>query len=977
MLTMLRRAVTRASSAVVLLAITVGLPAGLLRYVGTPLPAHLPSLADIGHTFTSPLSDRLLIGGMAAVVWVLWLLLVASIVVEVVAAARGITAPRPRVLRPAQGFAAMLVAGLTAGILAPTAVAPLSPAYSHPAAPSHAVVVSLTADAPNGVSTPRLTTAVYTAPLTAATPSAATVTLVIQGCGYEHKVAKNESLSRIAEQCLGDADRWPEIFDLNKGRHWPNVSGHTELRDPDLIFPGWVLMLPDDATPPPGAQPVDPPTTAPTPVAPPATAPPTSVPTPSPSVTPSPTLAPSVTAPAGVAPSAAPTTTTPTPTGSPQVTTTASAPARPAPSHAPADGSDQNTDDSTFIEVVGGFITVALAAGLLFAVAMVWRRRRQSYRPTPIDHVGLDDLDLAPPMAALTHLRQTVRRNRPELLNAPPAGPTVREYAAADIKPALPQSGPTGAELAGVTHLPVSAGLGLDGPGALDAARGLLVASMTSGSPDDPDARGQIVIPGSTLATLLGVSAVDLPPMRRLTVTDNTSDAITEIEEEIIRRTRIITEYDVDHIAALRETDPLAEPLPQLLLLCDVPEPRQELRLANAIRLGEKVNIGAALIGEWPHGTTLTIAADGAASGDDATNRVTVLDTDAATAVLTMLAKAHGDRPTATVTEAQPQPLTAVHRPAPDPVEPDAAPPVRVPTQRPAPANEHADSTQVERVQVRILGHPVILDRDGQPMRGLRGHAAELLTYLAVNRNGGDLPDIMEAIWPDATRRRASERLSTNVGNLRGLLRAAHPSADGEDTDNNATTDAADDKARGDKEKTAARKQPNPIPNTGSHYHLDPAIVQVDWWTVLDEYAQVATAADDQARLHHLMAAIAAVNGPLAAGLEYDWIDTDREHVRRRLIKLHAHAAELLADDDPHQARVLYDKACLLDPLSDELARRAMHAAAALGDADGIRHRLHALRQAMDDASLDVEDNTEQLAADLQRQLAQSDPKRQ
>ena len=277
---------------------------------------------------------------------------------------------------------------------------------------------------------------------------------------------------------------------------------------------------------------------------------------------------------------------------------------------------------------------------------------------------------------------------------------------------------------------------------------------------------------------------------------------------------------------------------------------------------------------------------------------------------------------------------------------------------------------------MRILGDPVILGRDGQPMRGLRGHAVELLIYLAVNRDGADLSDIMEAIWPDATRRRASERLSTNVGNLRGLLRAAHPSADTMDTDDTGTA-ATDDKARGDKEKAAARKQPNPIPNTGSRYHLDPAMVQVDWWTVLDEYTQVATASDDKARLHHLMAAIAAVSGPLAAGLEYDWIDTDREHVRRRLIKLHAHAAELLGDDDPHQTRILYDSACLLDPLSDELARRAMQAAAAVGDADGIRHRLHVLRQALEDASLDIDDSTEQLAADLLRQLAPPDPKEQ
>jgi hypothetical protein len=236
---------------------------------------------------------------------------------------------------------------------------------------------------------------------------------------------------------------------------------------------------------------------------------------------------------------------------------TASAPAQgSAPSDTQIDGPHRSGGDLDAIEVAGGFMSVALAAGLLSARAMVWRRRRQSYRPTPIDQVELDDPDLSPPMAALTHLRQTVRRTRPELLNTPATGPTVREYTTADFKPAVPKPGPSGTELAGITHVPVSIGLGLVGPDALGAARGLLVASLTAGSPDDPDAQGQVVIPGSTLANLLGRSAVDLPRMRRLTVTATIGDAITEIEEEIIRRTRINTDHDVDDIVALRAAHP-------------------------------------------------------------------------------------------------------------------------------------------------------------------------------------------------------------------------------------------------------------------------------------------------------------------------------------------------------------------------------------------------------------------------------------
>jgi two-component SAPR family response regulator len=337
-----------------------------------------------------------------------------------------------------------------------------------------------------------------------------------------------------------------------------------------------------------------------------------------------------------------------------------------------------------------------------------------------------------------------------------------------------------------------------------------------------------------------------------------------------------------------------------------------------------------------------------------------VLDTTATDAVLTMLAEAHGDSPATAVPEVRAQPSTGARPSTAAASQPTTLPPIPAPAQGRVPTPpSHADE-QVERVQVRVLGDPAILGRDGQPMRGLRGKAVELLVYLAVHRDGAALSDIMEALWPEATWRRASERLSTCVGNLRGVLRAAHPNTDPGQGDSDANRD--------EKTKPAVRK-PDPIPNTGSRYHLDPAFVQVDWWTVLDEYTQVATAADDATRLQHLMAAVTAVSGALANGHDYDWADTDREHVRRRLIKLHAHAAELLGDDDPHQARVLYDGACLLDPLSDELARRAMQAAAAVGDADGIRHRLHTLRQALEDNGLDIDDSTEQFAADLLHEL--------
>ena len=49
-----------------------------------------------------------------------------------------------------------------------------------------------------------------------------------------HLVQTGHTLSGIAQQLFGDANRWREIHDLNR----------EIVRDPDKIFPGQVLALP-------------------------------------------------------------------------------------------------------------------------------------------------------------------------------------------------------------------------------------------------------------------------------------------------------------------------------------------------------------------------------------------------------------------------------------------------------------------------------------------------------------------------------------------------------------------------------------------------------------------------------------------------------------------------------------------------------------------------------------------------------------
>lgn len=53
-----------------------------------------------------------------------------------------------------------------------------------------------------------------------------------------YTVVKGDTLSHIAKAHYGQASRWKDIFEANRG----------VLDDPDRIFPGQVLKLPDAGT---------------------------------------------------------------------------------------------------------------------------------------------------------------------------------------------------------------------------------------------------------------------------------------------------------------------------------------------------------------------------------------------------------------------------------------------------------------------------------------------------------------------------------------------------------------------------------------------------------------------------------------------------------------------------------------------------------------------------------------------------------
>ncbi len=212
--------------------LVVGVPAALTSWVGWPLPTEVPTLSQIGDALRDTyIPDEFLVKALAVVCWLVWIELVASLLVEAVAYVRGRKAGAVPFAGGLQRGAARLIAtiALLGSLLATKGLSgsgefglrALAPPTSPP-------LVTLVADEPPDDRVARAGAAVGAR--LAAAPT--------------YEVQRRDTLWDIAERHLGDPFRWQEIFRLNQGKVQPDGRC---LSDPDLIYAGWRLELPDDA----------------------------------------------------------------------------------------------------------------------------------------------------------------------------------------------------------------------------------------------------------------------------------------------------------------------------------------------------------------------------------------------------------------------------------------------------------------------------------------------------------------------------------------------------------------------------------------------------------------------------------------------------------------------------------------------------------------------------------------------------------
>ncbi|MDX3192923.1 BTAD domain-containing putative transcriptional regulator [Streptomyces sp. MN03-5084-2B] len=919
-------------AATLLAALVAGLPAALSYGVGWPLPDHVPSLDEIGAVLMAPMSTHVLLDTLACLAWLLWLVFVIDVAACALDIAQGARWPHLRRQRgPVRRIAAVLVGTLLIAVLGRTATAaPAAPAGAARPGPN----TSLVATAPSRtipITTIPIAGEHTAAPLTehraSAEPGTERVRPPVHGV--------YDSLWRVAQRCLGDGDRWPEIWALNEGSTQP---GGRVLTNPHRIHPGDLLRLPETS---PRVAPV-------------------AVPRPAPANPPSPTPQLAPPAPSATAPPSGETPSPATPTAGPAPTA-----GEPAAGAASWDGG-------------AVFVSLGLAAAVSALLLLARRRRHGRYRPgsgrrdddLPVAPVVYQlrlahlraqrhddaDLDTGPDIepqaeagyalddpAAHEHRHETAQvtaapgdpaqlrvlaPSSRRVVAGPPSGGGEASTAVADIALDATAAGLDGATTDGASGRRVRValdlarvhGLGLVGPGGYAAARALLLTLLTAPRPGPAP---RVLVPDGDLARLLGVPvpATGLP------------DTVT-------------VEADLDTALATLGMPDTAEPRPTVLVAAPPTEPDRQARLQQLLDNGAQHGLSALLLGQWRAGVTAYVTAGGIISATDPGlgeplrgTRAFTLPETATRDLLAFLrttqlpdhAGSESDAPephTAPGAEpSQPESLgggpdrleITASPPAPDPRSTEASGPGGEPRPLPPPAADTAPRARAPLV-LTVFGTPALHWRPdpGRPeaeLRDLSGELSsrpvELLVYLAVHPGGVSRDGIVDALWPDEPPRNPASVLRTVLSRIRRAL----------DT---ATRGAVSELVRAEH----------------GHYRLDPAAVEVDYWHFADAATARRTATTPQQRAAAHEAIVAHYGGLLADGLDTEWLVAAREATRRDALDAVAALARTRVHDDPDYTLDLLETARSFDPHNELLYRDIMRLQHALGRHDAISRTL-------------------------------------
>jgi DNA-binding SARP family transcriptional activator len=256
-------------AALLIVVLIVGVPWGLVTAVGWPLPHHVPTPDGLRSALeTRGIPNQTLLDALGCVAWLAWASVAISLAEEMAATTFGRGSKRLPIVGAFQPVAARLVAAVFLALFA--FIRPDVPSKPTPrislAQQIHPNVV-LTADVSVSAAPKPPVQAPAPAPVPVPVPNVQPTSPAVETPLRTYTVVPNDNLWSIADSQLGDGADWPAIAALNLGR---TMSDGRRFVDPNLIYPGWILLMPESS---PSVAPIadtspsgfPPPTIAPTP----------------------------------------------------------------------------------------------------------------------------------------------------------------------------------------------------------------------------------------------------------------------------------------------------------------------------------------------------------------------------------------------------------------------------------------------------------------------------------------------------------------------------------------------------------------------------------------------------------------------------------------------------------------------------------------------------------------------------------------
>ncbi|MDG4793498.1 BTAD domain-containing putative transcriptional regulator [Micromonospora sp. WMMD1082] len=554
-----------------------------------------------------------------------------------------------------------------------------------------------------------------------------------EALGMTVRVVPGDTLWDLSAEHLGDAHRWRDIYQLNRGQ--PQTNGSV-LTDPDVIHVGWNLDLPAHQAAP-APQPAEPTRRAP--------------------VSQGPTSdAPDASPPAAVNPAASPTSTRETPEARPSAsprTGVPSAPGDPAGRTTPGRHAEPHQDQSDNEGAVAlparGWISLGLAAAVVSVAGLLRLQRRRHARLILSAPTSTAPPPPPPPLLATIGSRRLDTNDR--VTHGVPA----------------PVGVDTDADAVEVSlfHLP-GPGIALHGPGALPAARAILAAVLTTNATGTAVLRPVVVTTIGLLTRLLpeNAPAVGLDPDgtaydgERLVILADTAAAITHAEEEMISRRRLLDTFDADTITGLNARTDHAETQPPYVLLIESTS-RHAARLHAIAAHREALDLHPVILGPHDDIPAVEVTDDGTTTDTRyPLAKLSTLGADDLAAILTML----------TDTLARPEAGTDVDDP-PAEIPPAAAGAGETTEPVPAQPNDAA-----ALVRLRVLGPITVTTTTAGPITtGMRSGSYTVLAVLAAHPAGRTLDQLTADLHPDVDPAAAVKRIRTDITSARRVLRAA------------------------------------------------------------------------------------------------------------------------------------------------------------------------------------------------------------